>query len=639
VDYRQRWELKDYLIGQRLDRRIHLFHFVTVLLLSAFLIDFWYLQGLRGQEYARLAENNRLRRIPMLPARGVVLDRHGAVLAATRPSLDLVLLREDGVAIEPQLGRLAPLLGQEPAELLQRVERAAGRGAFAPIVLREDVGLAELARIEARREQFPSLEVRQTVRRSYPHGDLLAHVMGYVGEASEAQIAAEVGALQLGDLVGKSGLERAYDDRLRGQRGWNVVSVNNVGRHIGEARVGTLPEGGAPIDITIDLALQRALREGLGDEVGAGVFLDPWTGEILALVSTPGFDPNGFVEGLTAQAWNDLNADPRRPLHDRAIASFYAPGSVFKVLMAVAGLETGTVTPADTVWCNGSTVIHGHSRLCWRRGGHGSTNLRSALTHSCNVYFYHLGQRMGIEGITTWGEHFGLGRPTGIDLPGEARGVLPSDAWKRASLGQAWFPGDTISVAIGQGLLAVTPLQVATLVATVATGGRRPTPHLIRGAARAPHVVPLRASTLEIVRQAMRDAVQHGTGRSADLDGARVAGKTGTAQVFRHSAGIDADQLPKAERDHAWFAGFAPFDAPRIAFAVVVEHGGHGGTTAAPIARRVLEAFFAPPAAEPAPAAAPGAGGEQRAARRGDGAAIPARWPEAGVVTRTAAGR
>jgi penicillin-binding protein 2 len=411
----------------------------------------------------------------------------------------------------------------------------------------------------------------------------------------------------MGDLVGKSGLERTYDDRLRGQRGWNLVSVNNVGRHVGEARVGTLPAAGSPIEVTIDLVLQQALREGLGEETGAGVFLDPWTGEILALVSTPAFDPNQFVEGLTTRAWNALNADPRRPLHDRAIGSFYAPGSVFKVLMAVAGLETGTVTASDTVWCNGSTLIHGHPRLCWRRGGHGSANLRSALTHSCNVYFYHLGARMGIEGITLWGERLGLGRPTGIDLPGEARGVLPSEAWKRANLGQPWFPGDTVSVAIGQGLLAVTPLQVATLVATVATGGRRPVPHLMRGSGHEPLIVPLRASTVEIVRQAMRDAVQQGTGRSADLPGARVAGKTGTAQVFKHSAGIDADLLPKAERDHAWFAGFAPADAPRIAFAVVVEHGGHGGTTAAPIARRVLEVFFSDRAGEPS--------GEHQAAR------------------------
>jgi penicillin-binding protein 2 len=592
MDYRQRWELKDYLIGQRLDRRIHLLHAVILLVLAAYVVDFWYLQGVRGAEYARLAENNRLRRMPLLPARGVVFDRHGAVLAATRPSLDLVLLGEEGLDVEPQLERLAPILGESAAELAQRIGRDKGRPRFEPFVLREDVGLAELARIEARREQFPSLEVRQTVRRSYPYGDMFAHVMGYVGEASEAQLAAGAGVLQLGDLVGKSGIERTYDDRLRGQRGWNLVSVNNVGRHVGESRVGSVPAAGQPIDLTLDLELQRALREGLGDEVGAGVFMDPWTGEILALVSTPAFDPNSFVEGLSAQAWSALNADPDRPLHDRAIASYYAPGSTFKVLMAIAGLESGAVTPNDAVFCRGSATIYGHERLCWRRGGHGTMNLRSALTHSCNVYFYHLGERLKIDTIHDWGERFGLGHPTGVDLPGEARGVLPSDEWKRSNMGEPWYPGDTISVAIGQGLLTVTPLQLATMVSTVATAGRRPTPHLIRGAGRESESVTLHPGTLEVVRQAMRDAVHEGTGRAADLEGARVAGKTGTAQVYKRSAGIDADLLPKDERDHAWFAGFAPVDAPRIAFAVVVEHGGHGGTTACPIVRHVLEIFF-----------------------------------------------
>jgi penicillin-binding protein 2 len=298
-----------------------------------------------------------------------------------------------------------------------------------------------------------------------------------------------------------------------------------------------------------------------------------------------------FAAGLSQEQWRAIHDDSRNPLLDRAISSYYAPGSTFKVLMAVAGLETGTVRPEDRVYCNGSAMIYGHRRLCWKKGGHGSVDLRHALAHSCNVYFYLLGQRLGIEPIHRHGERFSLGRPTGIDLPHEARGVLPSADWKQRTLGTPWFAGDTISVAIGQGLLTVTPIQMATLISGVATGSI-PRPRLLREGGSPPTPVNVRPENLAVVRSALRDAVETGTGRRGDLTGIGVAGKTGTAQVFKRSAGIDADELPKAERDHAWFVGYAPYDRPRVAFAVVVEHGGHGGTTAAPIARRVLEVFF-----------------------------------------------
>jgi penicillin-binding protein 2 len=592
MDYRERWELKDYLIGQTLERRIRLFHVGLVLLLLAFFLDLWYLQGVHGDEYALLAENNRLRRIPAFPTRGTIVDRGAVPLAATRPSLDLVLVRDAAPQVDAELERLVPILDVTREELGERVARGRDRPAFEPLVLREDVRFEELARIEARRDVFPSLQVRETARRSYVHGDLFAHVIGYVGEAAESEITRD-GPLQRGDIVGKTGLERGYDEWLRGRRGWNVVAVNNLGRPMGEPWIGQEPTHGQPLELTLDLAMQQALREGLGEETGAGIFLDPWTGEVLALVSTPTFDPNRFANGLTPVDWQSITEDPRRPLHDRVIASYYAPGSVFKVLMAIAGLETATVTPHDTVYCRGSVRLYDRTRLCWKKGGHGTVDLRRALAYSCNVYFYTLGKQLGIDVIHDYGSRFNLGRPTGIDLPGESRGVLPSDAWKRQQLREPWYPGDTISVAIGQGLIAVTPVQLATMMAAVATQGRMPTPHLIQGTAAAPRCLEIQPQTFEIVRAALREAVVSGTGRSADLPGVGVAGKTGTAQVFKHSAGIDADELPKEERDHAWFVGFAPVERPEIAFAIVVEHGGHGGTVAAPIARRVLEAFFA----------------------------------------------
>ncbi len=341
-----------------------------------------------------------------------------------------------------------------------------------------------------------------------------------------------------------------------------VASVDSLGRQIGEAQVLAAPGHGAPIELTLDMRLQRALVQALGEEAGAGVFLDPRTGEVLALASAPAFDPNRFADGMTREAWQSLNADPGRPLHDRAIASFYAPGSTFKVVMAIAGLETGTIQPSDALYCSGSTVIYGHRRLCWKKGGHGRIELTRALAQSCNVYFYHLGQRLGIEPIQRYGSMLGLGAPTGIDIPGEEGAILPSPEWKQRVHGEPWYPGDTISVAIGQGLLAVTPMQMATMISAVATG-RVPRPHLVRAAPSPGRDVAVSVRTLDIVRHGLEQVVEAGTGRSATRGGFTVAGKTGTAQVYKHSAGIDADELPKAERDHAWFVGYAPVDDPR----------------------------------------------------------------------------
>jgi len=598
MDYRERWEHKDYLFGRVLERRILLFHIGLTLVLLVFMLDFWNLQGVHGDEYASLAENNRLRRIPLKPTRGEIYDRNEEVIASTRPSLDLVLRREGRLDLRPQLERLAPIINVPIEDLFERLAAVRGRPLFEPLLVKEDVGLAELARIEVRREDFPSAEIRQHERRHYPERGLIAHSIGYVGEVSENQLASNEKALQRGDIVGKSGVERTYDDPLRGHRGWMVVSVNSVGRQIGDARVLEDPDHGLPLQVTLDLRLQRALLEGLGDEAGAGIFIDTRTGDVLAMVSTPSFDPNIFSDGISHETWKAITGDPRRPLHDRAIASFYAPGSTFKVVMAVAGLETGTITPDHREFCNGSTVIYGRRRLCWKRGGHGWVDVEQALAHSCNVYFYKLGQEVGIDAIHKYGKMFGLGSPSGIDIPGEERGILPSREWKLATQREQWYPGDTISVAIGQGLLAVTPVQMARMMAAVATNGRLLTPRLWKSEPTEESQLSISKHTLGIVQRALSKAVESGTARRATGGEFTVAGKTGTAQVYKHSAGIDADDLPKDERDHAWFVGYSPTDDPQIAFAIVVEHGGHGGTSAAPIARKVLEVFYADPPVE-----------------------------------------
>ncbi len=613
MDYRQRWEHKEYVSGQRLDRRIQLFHVAVAMLLVIFILDFWHLQVVRGDEFRELSENNRLRRIWLEPSRGVILDRAGRVLASTRPSLDLVMVREDGRDPEQQLRRLAQVLEEPHDSLAERWRRMGGRPLYEPLVLREDVQLEELAWIEARRELFPSVEVREHARRSYPNGRHAAHALGYVGQISERELASRAeGDFRSGDIIGKTGLERIYDDMLRGKRGHQFVSVNTLGRTFGPSRLGLRPRDGNPLKLTIDLDLQRVLVEALADEAGAGVFIDSRTGEVLALASSPPFDPNDFADGISREQWQAIQQDPRRPLHDRVTDAFYAPGSTFKVVLAVAGLETGTVNLSKTVYCKGWTTFYGRRRLCWKRGGHGTVNLLNALAHSCNVYFYELGRDLGIGRIHTYGEKFGLGQPTGIDLPGERSGILPSEAWKRKARNEIWYPGDTISVAIGQGYLAVTPLQMATMIAAVANDGLRVTPFLRAGHAQEPQPTGVRLETLEIIRPALAEAVRSGTARAARIEGFAAAGKTGTAQVYKHSAGIDADELPKAERDHAWFVGYAPVEAPTIAFAVVVEHGGHGGTTAAPIARKVLEAYRAGRLAEDGLRAAASGGGDVR---------------------------
>ena len=594
MDYRDRWELKEYLLEQRLSWRVTLFHVGVIALLVSYALGFWYLQVIHGDEYAEKAELNRLRRVPLMPTRGVVRDRTGVVIASTRPSLRLMLVREGLRDRETQLRRLERLLAVPYEKLERRLDRANDRPVFEPAVLMDDLALDQLAPIEARREQFPSVQFEQTEVRTYPQIDVVAHVLGYVGEVSEAQLASQPvdGPLKWGDVVGKAGLEEYYDDRVRGERGVKLVTVNSMGRQLGEPRLETRPRNGRDLRLTLDLRLQRTLVEALGDEVGAGVFLDPRNGEILAIASTPTYNPNLFASGFSADQWQAIVNDRNRPLHDRTIASFYAPGSTFKIVMAVAGLETGAVTPSTVVNCHGSVHMYGRKVLCWKRGGHGPVNLEKALIHSCNVYFYELGRSLGIETIHKYGSIFGLGRPTGIDLPREESGILPSNEWKLKHKGEPWFPGETISVAIGQGLLAVTPVQLATMTSAVANSGAMPKPHLLLDNHSEPVPLDISPSTIRFVRSAMRKVVETGTGRNAQLEDIEVAGKTGTAQVYKHSAGIDADDLPKDERDHAWFVGYAPADDPVIAFAVVIEHGGHGGTTAAPVARAVLQTFF-----------------------------------------------
>jgi penicillin-binding protein 2 len=606
MDYRERWELKEYQSEQRLGRRAMLLHAIIAFALVGFLGVFWYLQIVKGSEFALLAENNRLRRIALPPTRGVVLDRRDEVLASTRPALNLVLVRDGLTDAEGQLRRLEGFLGIPYDALNARLQAMRHRPTFEPLVIKEDVQLSDIAKVEARREWFPSVEIEETALRDYPDGPAVAHAVGYVGEVNESQLAKIAdGSLQQGDIVGKTGVEREYDEILRGRRGWRLQTVNSLGRPFGASQPGRDPTDGLPLHLTIDKRLQRKLVEALADEVGSGIFMDPHTGEVLALASTPGYDPNLFTAPVSRTTWTALIGDPRHPLNDRAISSFYAPGSTFKVLMSIVGLETGAITPGTTVACSGSAMIYNRRFMCWKKGGHGTVDVHRALVHSCNVFYYLLGRKVGIDAISKYAKMFGIGELSGIDIPGESRGNPPSAEWKQRVHKEQWYPGDTISVSIGQGLLAVTPVQMATMISAVANGGSLVRPHLAKVTTSQPTKLPIAASTLALIRDALADVVEEGTATRAQLGPIHVAGKTGTAQVFKKSVGVDADKQPKDERDHAWFIGYAPAENPEIAFAIVIEHGGHGGTTAAPVARKVLEVFFEdrlPPPKEPVPA-------------------------------------
>ena len=602
--------LQDYYEARRLNTRIHVIQVLFGAVLVLYLFAFWYLQIVKVDYYRRLSDNNRLRRVTIMPLRGVITDAEHRVLANNRVAFNVRLDREKVTDMKTFFPRLAGILEMPESTLRDRIARYRGRPVFEPVVLKEDVDLAEAAYIESRRLELRGLSVEVESRRNYLYGPLAAHALGYVGEVSEDQIRTDPsGEYELGEIVGKDGVEKQYDEDLKGDKGWKQVVVNSLGREIQEIEAGRKPDPGRALRLSLDLDLQRALEAAYADEAGSAVFLDPASGGILAIISRPAYDPNVFAHRFSQDIWGGLVNDPRRPLQNRVSMSKFAPGSVFKIVMSIAALEDGIATPARGDHCTGTWRFGEKVYQCWavRKGGHGYLTMREAIIQSCNIYFYHLGNDMGIDRISKWAHRFGFGEPTGVDLPHEESGTVPDPDWKRRTVlrDPIWHPGETISVSIGQGALEVTPIQMAMFAAAIGNGGTLYRPHLllsrevregIEEDERQDHVirrVELRPRTLEVIRDAMWGVVnEDGTGGRAKIAGRDICAKTGTAQVFRASRDIDADKLPKDKRDHAWFVGFAPKDNPRIAWAVFVQNGGHGGTTAAPIARAVLERFF-----------------------------------------------
>lgn len=579
--------------------RLLLVRVVVVIIVGLLVVRLWQLQVRDGDYYRNLSHDNRTRSVLLHPVRGFIYDRNGVLLANSVPSFNLYVEPGDVPDREALRGKLAALLSLDRGELAKTMDTHAGG---TPIRLKKGVSLKEAAIVESHRLDLPGVVIRPEFQRNNPEGGYAAHVLGYVGAASEEQLAREeFQGLPLGSVIGQYGVERIYERTLRGRAGRKLIEVDALGH---EKRMISVdkPQVGNDVYLTIDFRLQKLAEDLLGEEAGAIVALDPQTGDILALASRPSFDPNALSRGLRADVWNAILQDERHPLTNRAIQGQYPPGSTFKIIMAAAALDTNTVEPTETLHCGGRFRFGGRTFRDWKKYGHGAVDLRKAIAQSCDVYFYRLGNRMGVDTIAVYARQFGLGVRTGIDLPAERTGLIPSSEWKQRTRGEPWYPGETISVAIGQGYVTVTPLQMAKVIGMIGNNGIAFQPHVLRGVRgrkgewidewsptqAAPLTLP--AHQLEAIQAALAAVVTEGTAQRARSSVVPLAGKTGTAQVVSLRS-KSQEETPKRLRDHAWFVAYAPFEHPGIAVAVLVEHMGHGGSAAAPLVKELIEAY------------------------------------------------
>ena len=573
--------------------RVQILRGAAVLLIVVLLAGFWSLQVARADYYARLADRNRIRTLSLLAPRGLIYDRKGRVLVDSYPSFTVILIREHIEEVQASLDRIARGLNLERDWLDKRLKEFEKSAPYTPIVLKEDASLADIAFVEAHQFDLPELELVRMYRRRYPPGELGAHLFGYVGEASRQEVE-QLGHAS-GDIIGKMGIEQHYNNLLMGQSGQRRVIVDSRGKQV--EVLGINPSApGQNISLTIDLDLQLAAEELLQGRKGALVALDPRTGDILAMASQPTFDPNLFAVRVPAEEWRNLVENPDKPLFNRAIQAALSPGSVFKVMIATAALQEGIIDETFTLQCPGFANHYGRVFRCWKPGGHGVVNLHKALSQSCDVFFYEVGKRLGIEQIARYAKEFGLGAPTGVDLPSgaEASGLVPSPEWKRRARNEEWYLGETISVAIGQGPINTTPLQLAYAIGGIASGGVFSQPRIHKtDAPPVQRTVDLDPEYVKMVTDALWAVVNEGgTAPGARLPGIDLAGKTGTAQIVSLSKMTTADGKPiRSFIANAWFVGFAPRRDPEIIVAVLVEHGEHG-SSAAPLARDIIRTYY-----------------------------------------------
>ena len=588
--------------------RLYWYFGLLIVIIALYLVRAYMLQVNQGDYFRGLADNNRLRFMAVAAPRGLIFDRHGTLLVNNVPEFNLYAVLGDMPSPEAVLNRLDRFVtlekGSRPKQVLRK-----HRDRFTPIKVKGGLSLSEIARIEGQMWRLPGLKVKADLKRYSVYGPMTAHLIGYTGEISKMQLASDRFLdLRQGDRVGQFGIEKTYDQILRGSPGKKWVEVDVLGHERNMMRV-EQPVAGDDLFLTLDWSLQQAAYEALGDEMGSIVAMDPNTGDILAMVSRPSFDPNLFYGATAAALRGALLRDSNKPLMNRSIQGQYPPGSTFKIIVGTALLEAQGALSTPSVFCNGSFPFGNRVFRDWKKEGHGTVDFRRSLVESCDIYYYTVGSRLGIDTIAKFSSLFGLGHLTGIGLPGEKPGLIPSTQWKKERFKEPWYPGETLSVAIGQGYVQVTPLQMAVMISAVANGGTVYAPRLVqksrkRGstqflipAQEAGKQIPVLKENLETVRRALADVVltPRGTASRSKSTIVSFAGKTGTAQVVVLKPGTKRAALPKHLDDHAWFVSYAPAEKPTLAVVVLAEHGGHGGATAAPMAKKVIEAYFAPP--------------------------------------------
>jgi penicillin-binding protein 2 len=589
-----------------LQRRYKLFLIAGLIGFLALGVRMWHLQIIKGEEFSRLSKHNRIRIREIPASRGMILDRKGRILIDNRPSFEVLLVPEDIEDMGKTTRFLHSILKVTPEDVGKRLEVNKHRPPFKPIRIQSDISRLHLALIKTHQLDLPGLIVDIHPRRAYNYGNMASHLVGYLGEIDGHELKRDrFKGYQMGNIIGKYGVEQQWEPFLKGIDGGRQVEVDAFGREI-KVLQRVEPHPGNNLFLTIDLDLQTTAESLLQGKEGAIVAMNPQNGHILAMVSHPSYDPSLFAGGINHDDWETLIQNPFHPLQYRAIQGQYAPGSVFKVITAIAGLEEGVISPQEILFCGGSYRFGNRTYRCWRKEGHGKVNLHRAIVESCDVFFYQVGQRLGIDRLAKYAKGFGLGKPTGISLNDEKPGLIPTSEWKKNTYHEIWYKGETLSCAIGQGYVLVTPLQMLNAISAISTEGILYRPQLVERIERANGrllksykpisngKVPVSPENLMFIREALLGVVNEdrGTGRVARIKGVTVSGKTGTAQVISLKEDVAEEDTPYEHRDHAWFVAYAPMENPIISVAVLVEHGGHGASASAPIARKVIQKYL-----------------------------------------------
>ena len=576
------------------------------------LVRIWYLQILKGEDFMGKSEQNRIRKITLPDHRGTIKDRRGETVVSIRPSFSLYVTPEDAKNISESLNSLSKNIEINQKKIKMDISQSRS---FKDVLMKRDISRTEIAYFEENKMMFPGIHIKIEPLRSYINKEFAAHIVGYLGEVSKEELKnPKYNKYEQGEMIGRNGLEKIYESSLKGKRGYKEVEVDVAGRELKILRKFS-PQIGNSLVLTLDSRVQKKLEE-LMEEIsgnnpveGSVVVMKVATGEIIAMVSKPSYDPNLFAAGISRKKWNRLLNDKKNPLQNRSIDGQYPPASTYKLVTAYAALSENVIEPEDTVFCPGHFRLGKRDYRCWKKRGHGAMNLHDALVQSCDVYFYTLGHRLGIDNLAKYAKKLGFGSHTGIGLSGEKSGLIPSTAWKKKVKNEVWYPGETISASIGQGYNLITPLQNASMISAIANGGFLPAPYLVKKIEDSegklikefsPKIlknIEMDPEILKHLKEGLRGVVYeaHGTGHRARLKNIVVSGKTGTAQVvsMKDSEDIDPEEkIPYSFRDHAWFIAFAPYENPDIAVSIIIEHGGHGGETAAPIARKIIENYF-----------------------------------------------